>query len=76
MKTYLVTNTLTGAIICQCASESDAQMMVAFDPDHRAYSLKKTLLDQVVDVASTNVTKTKSILSAEPAQPLALRSQQ
>jgi hypothetical protein len=75
MKTYTVINTRTGAIICQCSSESDAQMMVAFDPIHRTYSLRKTLLDQIVDVDSINVTKTRSILSSEPPQPLALRAQ-
>ena len=41
-----------GREICQTPLLRDAQMMVAFDPDHRDMRKRKIILDQIVDVTS------------------------
>ena len=50
---WIVTNSRTGRVICQCANINDAIMMVNFDPHYRSYSRCRLLLDQIVDVTST-----------------------
>ena len=50
---WVVTDTKTGRIICNCGNISDAIMMVSMDSDHRSYSQRRFILDQVIDITST-----------------------
>ena len=61
MTSYLVFDIRTGKQVCECASLSDATMMVGFDPHYREIRQRKLLLDQVVDVASTQMPDDKRL---------------
>jgi hypothetical protein len=50
---WLVIETRTGRVIAHCGEETDAQMMVQFDPDKRSYRKQKFIMDQVITVTST-----------------------
>lgn len=52
---YLVLDTRDGRQICQCGSIGDAETMVSFDPQHRAYRRNLLVLDQVIDVPSVRL---------------------
>ena len=49
---WVVTDKTTGRVICHCAAESDALMMVSFDKDKRTYRKQKFIMDQVIDITS------------------------
>lgn len=61
MTSYLIIDTRSGRQICECASPDDATMMVGFDPDHREIRQRKLILDQIVDVASTQMPDDKRL---------------
>lgn len=50
---WVVTDKTTGRVIVHCGEESDAFMMVQFDPHKRAYRKQKFIMDQVITVTST-----------------------
>ena len=50
---WTVIETRTGRVIAHCGEETDAQMMVGFDPDKRSYRKQKFIMDQVITVTST-----------------------
>lgn len=47
---YDVVDKTTGKRICQCGRLEDAQMMVAFDPENRVYTLNQFLPGQCIDI--------------------------
>ena len=47
---YDVVDKTTGKRICQCGKLEDAQMMVAFDPENRVYTLNQFLPGQCIDI--------------------------
>ena len=49
---WVVTDKTTGRVICHCAAESDALMMVSFDKDKRTYRKQRFIMDQVIDITS------------------------
>ena len=49
---WVVIDKTTGRVICHCAAESDALMMVAFDKDKRTYRKQMFIMDQVIDITS------------------------
>ena len=61
MSTYLVIDKKSGSQVCECASLSDAALMVRFDPDYREIRQRKLILDQIVDVASTRMPDDKRL---------------
>ena len=61
MTTYLVFDIRTGRQVCECASLSDAALMVEFDPNYREIRQRKLILDQIVDVASTRMPDDKRL---------------
>lgn len=50
-ETWSVYNQKTGAKICECGSESDADLMVEFDSNYRIKRKNQLLMDQVIDVS-------------------------
>jgi hypothetical protein len=50
---WVVTDKTTGRVISNCGEESDAIMMVSFNPDKRIYRKQKFIVDQVITVTST-----------------------
>lgn len=50
---WVVTEKSTGRVICHCAEERDAVMMVSFNPQNRIYRKQKFITDQVIDISST-----------------------
>ena len=49
---WVVIDKLTGKAIVHCGEESDAQMLVSFNPNKRTYKKQKFLVDQVITVTS------------------------
>jgi len=49
---WVVTDKTTGRVICHCAAESDALMMISFDKDKRTYRKQRFIMDQVIDITS------------------------
>ena len=49
---WVVTDKTTGRVICHCAAETDALMMVSFDKDKRTYRKQRFIMDQVIDITS------------------------
>ena len=49
---WVVIDKTTGRVICHCAAESDALMMVSFDKDKRTYRKQRFIMDQVIDITS------------------------
>ena len=49
---WVVTDKTTGRVICHCAVENDALMMVSFDKDKRTYRKQRFIMDQVIDITS------------------------
>jgi hypothetical protein len=47
---YDVVDKTTGKRVCQCGTLEDAQMMVAFDPENRVYTLNQFLPGQCIDI--------------------------
>ena len=47
---YDVVDKTTGKRVCQCGTLEDAQMMVAFDPKNRVYTLNQFLPGQCIDI--------------------------
>lgn len=47
---FSVINTKTGRKITDCGEESDALMMVSFDPQNRTISRNQFLMSEVIDV--------------------------
>jgi hypothetical protein len=52
VESWSVIESKTGRVICQCSDETDAMMLVSFDPNNRTYSKQKYILDQVIDITS------------------------
>lgn len=50
---WVVINKSTGRVICHCAEERDAIMMVSFDLEKRIYRQQKFIMDQIIDISST-----------------------
>jgi len=50
---WVVINKTTGRMLSHCGEESDALMMVSFDPNKRIYRKQKFIVDQVITVTST-----------------------
>lgn len=50
---WVVINKSTGRVICHCAEERDAIMLVSFDLEKRIYRQQKFIMDQVIDISST-----------------------
>jgi hypothetical protein len=63
---FSVIENKTGRKICDCGEETDALMMVSFDPQNRTYTRNKFLMGPVVDIEvpkqlpTTNINKTNS----------------
>ena len=50
---WVVTDKTTGRVIAHCGEESDAFMLMSFDPDKRTCRKQKFIVDQVITVTST-----------------------
>jgi len=61
MTTYLVFDIRTGQQVCESGSLADARMMVEFDPHYREIRQRKLILDQIVDVSSTQMPDDKRL---------------
>lgn len=58
---FSVIETKTGRKICDCAEESDALMMVSFDPQNRTITRNKFMMSQVVDIEMPKALPTTNI---------------
>lgn len=58
---FSVINTKTGRKITDCGEESDALMMVSFDPQNRTISRNQFLMSEVIDVEIQKSLPTNSI---------------
>ena len=58
---FSVINTKTGRKITDCGEESDALMMVSFDPQNRTISRNQFLMSEVIDVQIQKSLPTNSI---------------
>jgi hypothetical protein len=76
---WIVKETRTGKVICQCGDINDALMMVSFDPHNRTYSRSRFILDQVITVTSTTDKQLPGQLglsaAKEQLQPIELQQQ-
>ncbi len=59
---FSVIQTKTGKKIADCAEESDALMMVSFDPQNRTITKNKFLMGPVVDVEIPKALPTNEIV--------------
>lgn len=71
-ETFSVIERSTGRKICDCADETDALMMVAFDPTGRTYTRNKTLMGSVIDVETPKQLPTNEVVRSV-VQPKPLR---
>ncbi len=60
---FSVIQTKTGKKIADCAEESDALMMVSFDPQNRTITKNKFLMGPVVDVEIPKALPTTEIVT-------------
>ena len=58
---FSVIETRTGRKILDCGEETDAQVMVAFDPANRTYIRNKFLMGQVIDIEMPKALPTNEI---------------
>ena len=49
---WVVIDKTTGRVISHCGEETDALMMVGFNPHKRTYRKQKFIMDQVITVTS------------------------
>jgi hypothetical protein len=61
MTCYLIVDKRDGRQVCECGSIDDALMMVGFDPHYREIRQRKLILDQIVDVSSTQMPDDKRL---------------
>jgi len=59
----------TGRKICDCADETDALMMVSFDPYNRTITRNQFLMGQVVDIEIPKQLPTNEIVVVEREIP-------
>lgn len=50
---WVVIDKSTGRVICHCAEEVDAIMMISFNSEKRIYRKQKFIMDQIIDISST-----------------------
>jgi len=50
---WVVIDKTTGRVISHCGEETDALMMVSFNPHKRTYRKQKFIMDQVIIITST-----------------------
>jgi hypothetical protein len=55
----------TGRKICDCGDESDALMMVSFDPQNRTITKNKFLMGPVIDIEIPKQLPTNEVVIAE-----------
>ena len=60
---FSVINSNTGRKIVDCAEESDALMMVSFDPKNRAITKNKNLMGPVVDIEIPKQLSTSNVVA-------------
>jgi hypothetical protein len=66
---FSVIETKTGRKIVDCGEETDAQVMVAFDPANRTYMRNKFLMGQVIDIEMPKALPTNEIaINTKPYQ--------
>ena len=58
---FSVIETKTGRKIVDCAEESDALLMVSFDPQNRTVTRNKILMSPVIDIEMPKALPTNSI---------------
>jgi hypothetical protein len=59
---FSVIETKTGRKIVDCGEESDAMVMVSFDPANRSYTRNKFLMGQVIDIEMPKALPTNEIV--------------
>jgi hypothetical protein len=59
---FSVINKNTGKKILDCGDESDALVMVAFDPENRTYTRNKFLMGPVVDIEIPKALPTNEVV--------------
>jgi hypothetical protein len=62
---FSVIQTKTGRKIADCAEESDALMMVSFDPQNRTYTRNKFLMGPVVDIEIPKQLPTSNVVVSD-----------
>ena len=66
---FSVIETRTGRKIADCGEETDAQAMVAFDPQNRTITRNKCLIGQVIDIVMPKALPTNEIaINTKPHQ--------
>ncbi len=61
---FSVIETKTGRKIVDCGEESDAMVMVSFDPANRSYTRNKFLMGQVIDIEMPKALPTNEIVQS------------
>ena len=62
---FSVINSKTGKKICDCADETDALMMISFDPQNRTITKNQFLMGQVVDIEIPKQLPTNEIVTVK-----------
>lgn len=60
---FSVIDTKTGRKICDCGEETDALMMVSFDPQNRTITRNKFMMGPVVDVEIPKALPTTEVVA-------------
>jgi hypothetical protein len=73
---FSVIETKTGRKICDCADESDALMMVLFDPHNRTITKNQFLMGQVIDIQMPKALPTTEVVPVKKQPPQKLKQHQ
>jgi hypothetical protein len=66
---FSVIETKTGRKIVDCGEESDALMMVSFDPQNRTITRNKFLMGPVVDIEMPKALPTTDVVAVHTVHP-------
>ena len=67
---FSVIDKKTGRKILDCGDESDALVMISFDPQNRTYVRNKFLMGQVVDIEIPKALPTSNIVDGKWDDPI------